>query len=229
MTVHRDLDELEKAGLLRKVRGGATIDAGTQFESDFQIRKMQEADVKLAIAFAAAELVEPGMTVIVNDGSMAAVLGEVLLAKRPLTLITNNAEIMDRIRAESGLNLISLGGTYSAKFDAYFGMLTDNALGQLSADIAFISTPASHEGVVYHMDEAVVRTKRAMMKAARKKCLLINSRRFGHTALHRLADLTDFNAIVSDQPLPPEIASDLERSQIEIKIAKLGGASVEPD
>ena len=38
MTIHRDLDDLEQAGLLRKVRGGATIEAGTQFESDFRIR-----------------------------------------------------------------------------------------------------------------------------------------------------------------------------------------------
>lgn len=38
MTIHRDLDDLEQAGLLRKVRGGATIEAGIQFESDFRIR-----------------------------------------------------------------------------------------------------------------------------------------------------------------------------------------------
>ena len=78
MTVHRDLDDLERAGVLRKVRGGATIDAGTQFESDFRFRELQEADVKRALAETAADLVEPGMTVMINDGSMASVLGDVL-------------------------------------------------------------------------------------------------------------------------------------------------------
>ncbi|MGO6906058.1 DeoR/GlpR family DNA-binding transcription regulator, partial [Rhizobium ruizarguesonis] len=91
MTIHRDLDDLEQAGVLRKVRGGATIDAGTQFESYFRIRERQGSEAKLAMAETALELVEPGMTVMVNDGSMAAVLGEMLLQKRPLTLITNNA------------------------------------------------------------------------------------------------------------------------------------------
>ena len=41
MTIHRDLDDLEQAGLLRKMRGGATIEAGTQFESDFRYRERQ--------------------------------------------------------------------------------------------------------------------------------------------------------------------------------------------
>ena len=53
MTIHRDLDELEQAGLLRKVRGGATIEAGTQFESDFRIRALQDGEAKARMARAA--------------------------------------------------------------------------------------------------------------------------------------------------------------------------------
>src|SRR6056297_2380058 len=70
MTIHRDLDDLESAGVLRKIRGGATIRAGTQFESDFRIRERQDSGAKAAMAEAALDLVEPGMTVMVNDGSM---------------------------------------------------------------------------------------------------------------------------------------------------------------
>ena len=50
------------------------------------------------MARAALELVEPGMTVMINDGSMAAVLGGMLLEKRPLTVITNNAVIIDELK-----------------------------------------------------------------------------------------------------------------------------------
>ena len=95
MTIHRDLDDLEQAGVVRKIRGGATIDAGVRFESDFRIRERQGNEAKISMARCALELVEPGMTVMVNDGSMAAVLGEMLLQKRPLTLITNNAAIIE--------------------------------------------------------------------------------------------------------------------------------------
>lgn len=219
MTIHRDLDDLELAGVLRKVRGGATIDAGTQFESDFRFRELQEADVKRAIAEAAAELVEPGMTVMINDGSMASVLGDVLARKKPMTIITNNAAILERNKGENSLTLMGLGGVYSTKFNAYFGIVTEEALSRLRADIAFISAPAVSGRVAYHMDETVVRTKRAMMASSRQSCLLINSRRFGHTALHVLAALTEFGTVISDKPLPQETSIELTNGETVVKIA----------
>lgn len=42
ITIHRDLDDLEKVGVLRKVRGSATIDAGTQVKSDFRLWERQD-------------------------------------------------------------------------------------------------------------------------------------------------------------------------------------------
>ena len=220
MTIHRDLDDLEQAGVLRKVRGGATIDAGTQFESDFRFRELQETHVKRAIAEAAADLVEPGMTVMINDGSMAAVLGDVLARKRPVTVITNNAAILERNKGESSLTLMGLGGVYSAKFNAYFGIVTEEALGRLRADIAFISAPAVSGRLAYHMDETVVRTKRAMMASSRQSCLLINNRRFGHTALHVLADLNEFDTVISDKALPQETLIELNTAETVVKIAE---------
>lgn len=220
MTIHRDLDDLDQAGILRKVRGGATIDAGTRFESDFRFRELQEADVKRAIADAAAELVEPGMTVMINDGSMASVLGDVLARRKHVTIISNNAAILERSKGESGVALMALGGLYSLKFNAYFGIVTEEALSRLRADIAFISAPAVAGRLAYHMDEAVVRTKRAMMASSRQNCLLINSRRFGHTALHVLADLNEFDTVISDRPLPDETAVELDGEKTAIRIAK---------
>lgn len=219
MTIHRDLDDLEQAGVLRKIRGGATIDAGTQFESDFRFRERQGNEAKVLMARCALDLVEPGMTVMVNDGSMAAILGELLLQKRPLTLITNNAAIIERLKNESGVTLIALGGIYSAKFNAFLGVVTEETLSRLRADIAFISTPAVSGTRVYHMDDNVVRAKRAMIASAGKLCLLVNHLRFGHTALHVMAQLSEFDAVITDQPPEPSAIEPLERAGIPLTIA----------
>lgn len=220
MTIHRDLDDLEQAGLLRKVRGGATIEAGTQFESDFRFRERQDSAEKARMARAALALVEPGMTVMINDGSMAATLGGMLAEKRPLTVITNNAAIIDHLRTEAGITLIALGGVFSAKFNAFFGVVTEESLLRLHADIAFISAPAVSGLRAYHMDDSVIRAKRAMMAAAGQSCLLINHTRFGRSALHVLADLSDFTTIITDD-LPAEAdRAALDRAGISLKIAR---------
>jgi len=219
MTIHRDLDDLDQEGVLRKVRGGATIDAGTRFESDFRIRARQDNAAKIGMAQAALELVEPGMTVMVNDGSMAAVLGGMLPQKRPLTLITNNAEIMERLKGEYGITLIALGGMYSAKFNAYLGIVTEDALSRLRADIAFISTPAMSGRIAYHMDDNVVRAKRAMISSSVRACLLVNHQRFGHTALNVLADVAEFDAVITDRAPGTAVLDEFERAGIKLTIA----------
>lgn len=219
MTIHRDLDDLEAAGILRKIRGGATIEAGTQFESDFRFREQQGSDAKGAMADAALALIEPGMTVIINDGSMAAVLGARLTERRPLTVVTNNAAVIDALKFENGMTLVALGGTYSAKFNGFFGLVTEAALNVLKADLAFVSTPAVSGTEVFHMDADVVRTKRAMMAAATKTCLLVNQSRFGHTALHKLADLSAFDSIITNSAPDGPSRAALDAAGLVLTIA----------
>ena len=220
MTIHRDLDELETAGLLRKIRGGATIRSGIQFESDFRFRELQDAAGKSAMADAALELIEPGMTVMINDGSMAAILGRKCVAKRPLTVMTNNCAVIDALKAEAGITLIALGGVYSAKFNAFLGKVTEDSLNQLRADIAFISAPAVDGAEVFHMNETVVRAKYAMMTHAKTRCLLVNHSRFGQAALYKLADLSAFNHIITDQAPSAEARAALEDAGLTLTLAK---------
>ncbi|MBI1172845.1 DeoR family transcriptional regulator [bacterium] len=220
MTIHRDLDDLEAEGLLRKMRGGATIEAGTQFESDFRFRARQEGAAKARMARAALELVEPGMTLMVNDGSMAAVLGAMLPERRPLTVITNNAAIIDGLKSENGITLIALGGIYSAKFNGFFGMVTEETLGRLRADLAFISTPAVQGTRAFHMDDNVVRAKRAMIASADRSCLLVNHQRFGRNALHVLAELGDFHTIITDAAPAPDQCAALDRAGLRLQVAQ---------
>lgn len=218
MTIHRDLDDLEQAGLLRKVRGGATIESGTQFESDFRIRELQDNEAKSRMALAALELIEPGMTVMINDGSMAALLAARLTEKAPLTVISNNAAVIERLKDFPRFRVIALGGLFNAKFNAFFGIVTEAALAQLRADIAFLSAPAVSGLSAYHMDEAVARSKRAMIAAADRKVLLINHRRFAQSALHKMADLAEFDSIITDAR--PHDHQMIERAGIPLVIAE---------
>ncbi len=89
----------------------------------------------------------------------------------------------------------------------------------MSADIAFVSSPAVNGQLVYHMDENVVRTKRAMTASAARTCLLVNHQRFGRPALHVMANLSDFDAIITDSSPGAAILDELEQAGIRLTIA----------
>jgi DeoR/GlpR family transcriptional regulator of sugar metabolism len=222
MTIHRDLDDLESAGMLRKVRGGASIETSLQFESDYRYRERQDTDEKRNIAQAAADLIEPGMTVLINDGTTAGFLAELLPDKRPLTVITNNMAAIGTLWNAGGINLLALGGAYSRKFNGFFGIVTEESLTRLRADIAFISAPAVSDTACFHMDHDVVRTKRLMIACGTRAYLLVDHQKFGRTALHHLADLTGFDAIITGAELGHEISAPLVDAGVRLISAPKG-------
>lgn len=219
MTIHRDLDELEKDGFLRKVRGGASIVSNLQFESDFRYRKRLAVDEKRAIARAALARIEPGQAILLDDGSTIEELAALLPEKRPLTVITNSMPCIAKLSHVHGIDLTVIGGHYNLKYDALFGLVAENVLGSLKVDAAFISTSAVNGAGAYHQLQEVVKTKRAMIAAAERAYLLADSSKFGKSALNLLTELRAFKAVITGRALPEAAASAIEQAGVELVIA----------
>ena len=219
MTIHRDLDELEASGFLHKVRGGASVQSSARFESDYRYRQKVAAEEKERIAIAAAGLVEPGQTVIIDDGSTSGRVAAHLVDLKPLTVITNNLGVIGQLAGVAGINLIALGGSYSKKFNGFFGILADEALRALHADIAFLSSSAIHGAAAFHQEQEAVQTKRLMIAAAERACLLVDHGKFEKRALHFLADLSAFSAVITGGPLAGDVAEKLRQANANLVIA----------
>jgi DeoR/GlpR family transcriptional regulator of sugar metabolism len=116
MTIHRDLDELEKQGVLRKSRGGATVHPSYLFESDIRFRLNAATAEKEAIARFASSLVEPGQVILLDDSTTTIALAQHLKHIKPLTVITNCLHIMEIMHEEHDIRLIALGGDYLPRF-----------------------------------------------------------------------------------------------------------------
>ncbi len=112
MTVHRDLDELETQGILRKVRGGATVLPSSLFESDVRYRLSTALKEKEAIAEVALSCVEPGQAVLLDASTTILALSRRLPRMIPLTVISNCLTIIQELSKVKGIDLISLGGEF---------------------------------------------------------------------------------------------------------------------
>ncbi|AEH90194.1 MULTISPECIES: DeoR/GlpR family DNA-binding transcription regulator [Mesorhizobium] len=222
MTVHRDLDELEESGFLRKVRGGASIQPSSLFESDFRYRQKQATEEKQRLAAAAVAMIEPGQTVIIDDGSTAGGIARHLADLRPLTVISNNLAVIQELAGAGGINLIALGGQYSKKFHGFFGLLAEASLKSLRADVAFLSSSAIHGASAFHQDQEVVQSKRLMMAAATRNYLLVDHGKFGRTALHFLTDISAFDAVFTGREPEPGVREALEAAGVSLTVIDKG-------
>lgn len=216
MTIHRDLDTLAEQGLVRRVRGGATAQPSVLFESNFFYRRALHADHKRSLATAVAREIEPGKALVLDDSTTVDLIVPLLADRVPITLITNAVEVMQAARTIEGVNLIVLGGEYCPIFNALLGLVAEQGMTSMRADLLIMSASAVQGTVCFHQDQRVVRVKRAMMEAADRRILVIDSSKFGKSALHRLADLSEFDAVYVDRALAASHAAPLEEAGITL-------------
>jgi len=209
MTIHRDLDELQGLGTLRKVRGGASAQRSTQYESDLLYRSNSAVEEKKRIAAVAAELANDGDVVIVDDSTSALALIPHLAQRDPMTIITNCLPAMQQVSAHPHIDLIGLGGHFISRYASFLGMICEDNLKGLFADVLFTSTSSMRNNVLYHQDQRVVRTKRGMMDAAQRRVLLMDHTKIGQGALYRLGDVSDFTHVVVDDGVDPALIKQL--------------------
>jgi len=218
MTIHRDLDALTELGMVRKQHGGVTLHESNSVESSFSYRAHLAERQKTAIARAGAALVQPGQSVILDESTTTLYIAPHLSNVTPLTVITNGIAMIDRLKEAHGIQLIGLGGTHNPRLNAFFGLLCENAISSLRANILFMSTSAVFNGVIYHQDEEVLKIKRALMNIAHTKVLMVDSSKFGVTALNRLAGLEAFDVVITDSGLPERECDRLREQRVNLTV-----------
>ncbi|SEF18284.1 DeoR/GlpR family DNA-binding transcription regulator [Jiangella alba] len=221
MTVHRDLDELERQGVVRKFHGGVSAQPSSVFESNVAYRLRTARAEKAAIARFARTLIEPGMAVMLDDSTTTLGVAELLTDAAPLTVITNFLQVINAMSRADRVRLISLGGEYYPTHDSFLGVPCIEAIESLRADVLLTSTSAASGGLTYHQEQEIVLVKRAMMRSATRKVLLMDHTKLGGTALHQLAPLTDFDDVVVDGGTPADVVRALRDRRVNVHVAPL--------
>lgn len=222
MTIHRDLDELEAQGLLRKVRGGATPQPSSIFESSARYRITVARAEKQALANFALTQIEPGHAVILDDSTTVLTLARMVSSVTPLTVLTNSLGVLQELKAVPDLHLVVLGGDYLPRHNSFSGLVCEATIAAMRADVLFMSSMAISGGVVFQPDQELALVKRAMIGAAARRILLVDSSKFGRVALHRVARLQEFDLVVVDDGLNEAGRRQLQDAQVPFEIVTVG-------
>ncbi|MFH8795051.1 DeoR/GlpR family DNA-binding transcription regulator [Streptomyces sp. NPDC017941] len=216
-TIRRDLKALDRAGLLRRVHGGAIPAGRLGFEPDLAERESTAADEKDRIARAAlAELPAEG-SVILDAGSTVARLAAALPLDAELTAVTHSLPTAARLADHPGIQLHLVGGRVRHRTRAAVDAWSLRAYGEIRADVVFLAAngfSAAHGLTTPDPAEAAV--KRAAVAAARRVVLLADSAKHGKEHFARFADLADVDLLVTDTGLSDTDATAIANAGTEV-------------
>ncbi|CAL9508983.1 DeoR/GlpR family DNA-binding transcription regulator [Streptomyces sp. enrichment culture] len=216
-TIRRDLKTLDRAGLVRRVHGGAIPVGRLDFEPDLAERETTAADEKDRIAKAALVEVPADGTVIVDAGSTIARLAGSLPVELSLTVVTHSLPIAARLADHPGLQLHLVGGRVRHRTRAAVDAWALRAYGEIRADVLFVAANGfSPEHGLTTPDLAEAAVKRAAMAAARRVVLLADSSKHGQEHFARFGDLGDVDLLITDSGLSPDDALAIERGGTEV-------------
>ena len=219
MTIHRDLNVLETQGWLHKVRGGATVDTSALIDTTVRHRLTDMVEAKGQIARHALAYLDGADSVMLDDSTTVLALAHLLPGRGPLAVITNFLMAINALSGKSDLELIALGGSYNATYDAFHGFHVREAISKLRADVVFMSTTAILDGFLYHKSEETILIRHAMMHSAARKILLVDHSKFRRRATHQLAALADFDVVIVDAGLDEHTVSAMRERGVHIDVA----------
>ena len=216
-TVRRDLDVLERRGVLRRVHGGAQLLRSAPFEQALAARHAEQHAEKERIADAViGELVEDSI-VVLDSGSLTYVIAQRMPRGRALTIVTNSLPAAQILSEHDSITVLVLPGMIRGLTQASVDSWTRQRLETLSVDLAVLGVNGlTPDGGLTTTNAEEAAVKRAMLLAGRKRVLPVISSKLGRDSFCRFAQVGELDKIITDDGAEPDLLAELGAAGPEV-------------
>lgn len=204
VTIRRDLDALERKGLLHRTHGGA-VPIQPLFYEPFRrdrsfVRQVErQADEKRRIGYAAAALIEPDETIAVTPGTTAAAVVRALPLNHNLTVVTNTANVAMELSKRKDIKVFVTGGTLHGEWFSLVGPHALRSLENMLIHTLFIGADGLDPdwgATSFDQDEGEL--CRMMAEHARRLIAVVDHAKLGKVASWRICQVRSLHTIVTD-------------------------------
>ena len=219
LTIRRDLDVLEKRGILDRTHGGAVLRHRMRIEPLYTEKDRINREAKEAIGRAVNSFVEEGDTLLINTGSTTAQVLRHLSGKK-LRVITSNASAVLEVK-DADVELILVGGLFRPQSNSLIGGFTQCVLEQVcgSKTILGVDGVSTVYGLTtpVHEEAEVART---MIERTQGPVIVVaDHSKMGVVSNFVTAPLSKVNVLITDKEIDPEFREELELNDVEVIIA----------
>lgn len=205
-TIRRDLEHLEKEGVVRRIHGGAVSARPHTSESAYQTRQQEHPSEKQAIARAAADLICDGDTVIIAPGTTAVEVAGCLRSRRDLTIITNSLPAAMELADCPTIDLFCLGGHVRGDDFSTAGITAVENLRIFNPTklIIGIGGITPEKGLTdYRIDESAL--LRTFIEKVDCVIGIADHSKFGVVSVYNICPADKLSHLITDSGTPPEL------------------------
>ena len=222
-TIRRDINALAEQGQLRRVRGGAES-VQPRFEAHlagipFSLSQSMNAAQKRDIARAAADIVEPGDSIIIGGGSTCYGLVE-FLPPTGLDIMTNSFPIAVSL-IENSRNRITLpGGTYYKEQRIILSPFEADGIGNYSADKLFTGCLGISRFGLMDTDPLVARALTRLLTRTEKVIVLADASKLRNRSAMIVCGLDRIDTLVTDEGATPTELDHFRAAGVQVILAR---------
>lgn len=217
-TIRRDLNALEKEGLIRKARGKIFLQAPNKAPA-FDLRSLLHDREKNAIGRAAAKLVQEGDSIIIDSGTTALALAGHLRERKKLSVITNSLPAAFAFDGTEVTTFMCGGMVHD------MALIDDDALAYFShrrVNKCFLGATGvrGSEGLTvsssYHYA-----IKRRMLASAEETYALLDSSKFDFMGITMFAKFTELTGLITSKPITnPRLLEHFDAINLKVLYAE---------
>ncbi len=220
-TLRRDLERLQDAGKLKRVRGGAQL--GTDAEiTGFHLQGVpfhenigRNRAAKEAIGKAAAALCRPGEAVIIDGGSTTLQMCPYLEPLK-LQVLTNSLHIVSALLQQPNTGVSIPGGVVFREQNIVLDPFVDASTRTFHASRMFLGAAAITRHGLLQSDIILVQAERKLLNLADQLIALIDSSKFAASAAHQLCELSRVHALITDDHIDEASAKMVEQYGVKL-------------
>jgi DeoR/GlpR family transcriptional regulator of sugar metabolism len=217
-TIRRDLEEMEQAGRIIRVRGGARILLGLPgIIRKFGERSKTNLDKKSLIVAEAEKHIPEGSVVILDNGTTSWLLAKRLRQKKNLTIITNSLPIVEELGESGDIRILLSGGLFRQRNLDFTGAATVRFFREISADIAVMTCDSIKPGLgIYKQSEESAEIARAMTATSEKVYLIADHSKIGAAGTYRCLQPGEVDMFFMDSGAPEDLRAYMEKEYLTI-------------
>jgi len=219
VTARNDLDALASLGAVVRSHGGAVRRLEATQDYPLRTKETLHHDEKVKIGKAAAELVRPGETIILDSGTTTAEVARHLkrAKTRPLTVITNALNIAMELADLPGMSLIMIGGLLRPVSCSFVGPQAEAMMGEFHADRLFLAVDGFDlENGPSTPDVLEAQLNNVMIRSAKEVNVVADFSKLGRRSVSKIGPFERIQRLITDNRAPGEFTAALRKKGVEV-------------